>query len=79
MIPNQRVAEHFHEADGQFRFLFVEPQAPRDRGQKSGKWQKAGGGNFYVKGGLYGLTQETIARYKGKRCWVGGDLSSLST
>jgi phage terminase large subunit-like protein len=38
-------------------------------------WSQCSMGNFY---GLGGLTAETIARFSGRQCWAGGDLSSLS-
>lgn len=37
-------------------------------------WGKCSGGEFYDN---HGLTQEAIARFRGRDCWVGGDLSSL--
>lgn len=39
-------------------------------------WSRCcGGGNFYGSGGLL---SETIERFRGRSCWVGGDLSSVS-
>lgn len=38
-------------------------------------WHLCGGGDFYD---AHGLTAEAIARFAGKPCYVGGDLSSLN-
>ena len=37
-------------------------------------WSACAGGNFYDR---RGLTAEAIERFRGRSCWVGGDLSSL--
>lgn len=41
-------------------------------------WSKGNAGDYYDKEGLYGISQETIERFAGRPCVVGGDLSSVS-
>ena len=41
-------------------------------------WSKGNDGDFYDPDGPYGISQDTIERFSGCRCVVGGDLSSVS-
>ncbi|MGA2035863.1 MAG: terminase TerL endonuclease subunit [Thermoguttaceae bacterium] len=43
--------------------------------EEGSAWQACAGGDFYDG---HGLRPETIERFRGRKCWVGADLSSLS-
>ena len=43
--------------------------------EEGSKWQACAGGDFYDG---HGLTPAAIQRFRGRKCFVGGDLSSLS-
>lgn len=41
-------------------------------------WKKGNGGDFYDADAPLGISEDTIQRFQGQRCFVGGDLSSVN-